>query len=267
MKDIVTLLTDFGLTDSYVAEMKGVLLGWHPQVSIVDITHGIPSFDKQAAALQLWRSYRWFPKQTCHIAIVDPGVGSSRKNLFIQTELGNFIGPDNGILYWAVEDAEKRSGKQAAIYEIPTPAEIAPTFYGRDVFVPFVSDFLNGKQLRLERLESMQGSAFPAAKKEKKQFRANVIYVDKFGNGVISISPREIQNPTLVLGKKKMSHYSHYQAIPKKTVGLVPGSHGLWEMAAAEASAEKLLGFKKGDEVILFTEPPLPQRKTKSGKA
>ena len=79
MKDIVTFLTDFGLEDSYVAEMKGVLWDLRPQAEIVDITHGIPSFDKDSGRFQLWRSYRWFPKQTCHVAVVDPGVGETEE--------------------------------------------------------------------------------------------------------------------------------------------------------------------------------------------
>ena len=133
--------------------------------------------------------------------------------------------------------------------------------------MPFLRDFLSGKQLRLERLESLQGNSFPHAKKEKKGFRAKIIYVDKFGNGVISISPNEIVSPTAQLGKKRLETYSHYQAIPPKKVGLIPGSHGLWEIAAYEASAHKLLGFKRGDEVWVSDGSALSQRKMKSGKA
>ena len=251
MKDIVTFLTDFGLEDSYVAEMKGVLWDLRPQAEIVDITHGIPSFDKDSGRFQLWRSYRWFPKQTCHVAVVDPGVGGNRRNLFIQTELGNFLGPDNGILDWAVEDAEKRSEKPAAIYEIPTPEGISPTFYGRDVFVPFLAQFLAGHPFRLNRLESLERKAFPSPKKMKDSFKTQIIHVDKFGNGVLATSPFEVAEPTGVFKKKKLGIYSHYQAIPKGKAGLIPGSHGLWEIAAAGASAQKLLGFKKGDEVVL----------------
>jgi hypothetical protein len=251
MKDIVTLTTDFGLEDSYVSEMKGVLLELRPQTEVVDITHSIPSFDKEAARFQLWRSYRWFPKQTCHLAIVDPGVGGNRKNLFIQTDFGNFLGPDNGILDWAVSDAEKRSQKAALVYELPVPEGIPPTFYGRDVFIPFLGQFLTGNPLRLNRIESFQCKGFPESKKLKKAFKCQVIHVDKFGNGVLGISPFEISKPQLIWKKKKLGVFSHYQAIPKGKAGLVAGSHGLWEIAASSASASKLLGFKKGDEVNL----------------
>ncbi|MFM8268613.1 MAG: S-adenosyl-l-methionine hydroxide adenosyltransferase family protein [Pseudomonadota bacterium] len=251
MKDIVTLTTDFGLNDSYVSEMKGVLLDLRPQAEIIDITHSIPSFDKDAAKFQLWRSYRWFPKQTCHLAIVDPGVGGDRKNLFIQTELGNFLGPDNGILDWAVLDAEKRSQKAALVYEIPVPEGVPPTFYGRDVFIPFLGHFLSGNAMRLNRIESFKLKGFPENKKSKNSIRSQVIYVDKFGNGVLAVSPYEISKPEMILKKKKLGVFSHYQAIPKGKVGLIPGSHGLWEIAAYSNSAAKLLGFKKGDEVLL----------------
>jgi len=251
MRDIVTLITDFGGEDSYVAEMKGVLLESRPQVELVDITHSIPSFDKEAARFQLWRAYRWFPKHTCHLAIVDPGVGGERKNIFVQTEFGNFLGPENGILDWAIDDAEKRSQKQAAVYEIPVPDGVSPTFYGRDVFIPFLGHFLNGQPLRLNRLEDFKHAVFPLCKKLKDSFKATVLHVDKFGNGVLNISPFELSDPVLIYNKKKLSVFSHYQAITKGGAGLVAGSHGLWEIAAAARSASQILGFKKGDEVIL----------------
>lgn len=251
MKDLVTLITDFGLEDSYVSEMKGVIFELRPQAEVVDVTHSIASFDKETARFQLWRSYRWFPKQTCHLAIVDPGVGGERKNLFIQTELGNFLGPDNGILDWAVLDAEKRSQKSALVYEIPVPEGVPPTFYGRDVFMPFLGQFLSGNPLRLNRIESCKWKGFPENKKLKNSIRSQIIHVDKFGNGVLSISPYEISNPELIWKKKKLGVFTHYQAIPKGKAGLVAGSHGLWEIAASSKSAAKLLGFKKGDEVLL----------------
>jgi S-adenosylmethionine hydrolase len=251
MRDIVTLMTDFGWEDSYVSEMKGVLLEKRPLVEIVDITHSIPSFDKSTARFQLWRAYRWFPKQTCHLAIVDPGVGGDRKNLFIQTELGNFLGPDNGILSWAVEDAEKRSKKPAMVYEIPPIENISPTFYGRDLFIPFLAHFLSGQALRLNRLDSFEREGFPENKKTKNTLRTKVIHVDKFGNGVLAVSPFEFPEVCLNWKKNKVVVYPHYQAIPKKKAGLIAGSHGMWEIAAASASAAKMLGFKKDDEVVL----------------
>ena len=251
MRDIVTFLTDFGVEDSYVSEMKGVLLEGRPQAEMVDITHNIPSFDKSTARFQLWRAYRWFPKQTCHVAIVDPGVGGERKNLFIQTDLGNFLGPDNGILDWAVDDAERRSKKPASVYEIPTADEISPTFYGRDVFIPFLAQFLSGQPLRLNRLETFQKEGFPEIKKLKNGIKTKIIHVDKFGNGVLAVSPYELPEPSLNWKKNKLQVYPNYQAVPPKRAGLIAGSHGLWEIAAASASAAKILGFKKDDEVVL----------------
>jgi S-adenosylmethionine hydrolase len=185
------------------------------------------------------------------LVVVDPGVGGERKNLFIQTELGNFIGPDNGVLDWAVQDVVKRTQKEAAIYEIPVPEGVPPTFYGRDVFIPFLARYLAGHPQKLNRLENWKPEPFPICKKQKKTVRTQVIHVDKFGNGVLSLSPFEVENPKGEWKKKKLKVYSHYQAIPKGAVGLVSGSHGLWELAGASASAAKLLSFEKGDEVVL----------------
>ena len=117
--------------------------------------------------------------------------------------------------------------------------------------MPFLAQFLAGHPFRLNRLESLERKAFPSPKKMKDSFKTQIIHVDKFGNGVLATSPFEVAEPTGVFKKKKLGIYSHYQAIPKGKAGLIPGSHGLWEIAAAGASAQKLLGFKKGDEVVL----------------
>ena len=167
MPQLVTLLTDFGTEDSYVAEMKAILFSQLPTLNVVDITHHIPPFDIERGAFQLLRSYGWFPAPTYHLAVVDPGVGSQRKCLYISTAHGHFIGPDNGVLLWAVRDAERRKKKPALIYEIPVPPETLPTFNGRDVLAPFLANLLRGKKMRLRRLEQMAGREFPLPQKRK----------------------------------------------------------------------------------------------------
>src|SRR5689334_17338345 len=102
MPNLVTLMTDFGLKDSYVAEVKGVILSQVPSATIVDITHEVPPYQITAGAFQLLRSYRWFPASAYHLCVVDPGVGTDRRCLFVRTAYGSFIGPDNGVLMWAV---------------------------------------------------------------------------------------------------------------------------------------------------------------------
>ncbi|MGC8598103.1 MAG: SAM-dependent chlorinase/fluorinase, partial [Thermocladium sp.] len=101
---IITLLTDFGIKDHFVASMKGVILGINPEAKIIDITHDVPKFDVMRAALILRATYKWFPSGTIHVVVVDPGVGTSRKSIVIQTKNYFFIGPDNGVLSLAADD-------------------------------------------------------------------------------------------------------------------------------------------------------------------
>src|SRR5262245_10443235 len=113
MPQIISFLSDFGLRDSYVAEVKAVLLSGFPGAIVVDITHEVPSFDVEAGAFNLYRAYRHFPKGSWHLAVVDPGVGTERRAIYVEAHGHHFVGPDNGILRWA-------AGEEAA-YEIPTP--------------------------------------------------------------------------------------------------------------------------------------------------
>src|SRR5262245_18985246 len=116
---LITLLTDFGLADAYVGEMKAVLLSSKKPPNIVDITHQITPFDIRNGAFQLLRSYDFFPEDTFHLAVVDPGVGSDRNCIYVKTERYHFIGPDNGLLIWAIRECERRDKKKAEAYIIP----------------------------------------------------------------------------------------------------------------------------------------------------
>ncbi|HEX6434962.1 MAG TPA: SAM-dependent chlorinase/fluorinase, partial [Gemmatimonadales bacterium] len=127
---IITLLTDFGTADSYVAELKGVLLGRVPDAVLVDLTHEVPQRDIRSAAYILGRTWYRFPASTVHLAVVDPGVGTSRAALAIRAHDQYFVAPDNGILTPVLRDAEV----EAVMLPLPTTA--APTFHGRDVFAP-----------------------------------------------------------------------------------------------------------------------------------
>lgn len=128
---IITLLTDFGAKDPYVGVMKGVILGICPECQLVDLTHQVDPQNVAGGALQLERAVPYFPPGTIHLAVVDPGVGSSRRAIAVATDRAFFVAPDNGLLARALKDH-----KITAIAELPLPEGASHTFHGRDLFAP-----------------------------------------------------------------------------------------------------------------------------------
>jgi S-adenosyl-L-methionine hydrolase (adenosine-forming) len=252
MAQIITLLTDFGTRDSYVAEMKGVLLSQLPSATLVDITHDIRPYQIEEAAFNLLRTYAWFPASTFHLVVVDPGVGSNRKCLFVKTAHGNFVGPDNGVLLWAIRDSEKYKKKAAVAYEIPVSERAAPTFHGRDVFAPFICEYLRGKKQRLKRVSTLEGREFPLPAHGVGKISGEVLYEDQFGNTVTNI-PTGKSNVRAIFGKYQVDTAPNYDSIAPGKVALLRGSHGFWEFAGSQDSAAKQLRLKKGDAITLVS--------------
>ncbi len=190
MRRVITLLTDFGLQDYFVASMKGVILSVNPEAVIVDITHDIPPQDIHRAALTLWSCYKYFPPGTVHVVVVDPGVGTERKPIIVQTRSYYFVGPDNGVLSIAAEDDGVIGIFEIDVEKIRGQRRISHTFHGRDIFAP-VAAYLSlgvppselGKplgsyvRLNLERPRRISDRAF----------ECQVVYIDRFGNVYTSI--------------------------------------------------------------------------------
>ncbi|MBI1860503.1 MAG: SAM-dependent chlorinase/fluorinase [Deltaproteobacteria bacterium] len=246
---VVTLLTDFGTQDSYVAEVKAVLLGV-PKVQLVDLTHEIPPYDIEAGAFQLWRAYRHFPPGTWHLCVVDPGVGSERRPLYVKTKNHHFVGPDNGLLSWAVRDVETQEKTAGKYFQIPSPKKMLTTFHGRDLFAPFIRDRLKGKSPKITSVLTISGGSFPLEEKRGDRRVGHVLYTDHYGNLVTTLSASE-GAAFAEINHRQVFTAPSYSAIPEGSVALVAGSHGLWELAAREDSAAKNLRAKKGDVVTL----------------
>lgn len=248
---IVALLTDFGGTDTYVSEMKAVLMA-RPSTRLIDITHHIPPYDVEAGAFCLWRSFRYFPKGTWFLAVVDPGVGTERRLIYVRTRRFHFVGPDNGLLCWAIRDCESKEGR-AHYFQIATEKTFSATFHGRDLFAPFIRDKLAGRPAKTNPVLTISGSSFPVETLGTKKRRGSVLIGDHFGNAVTSLracDPRTVSH-ALVNGRRLLSALN-YASIPEGQAALVVGSHGLWEIAARESSATQMLSLKKGDAVVLF---------------
>lgn len=261
---IVTLLSDFGLSDAYVAQMKGSILSESPNVQIVDITHGIEKHNIIEGSFLLETTVPFFPNGSIHVAVVDPGVGGSRRPIVVECERGILVGPDNGLLYRTAD----KLGYRAA-YEIRNAGfrsrETSLTFHGRDIFAPTAAQIVNGKRpgeagpklSTLVRLE-LDGPEF-----SKKKTRCRVLYIDSFGNIVTNIAERdwkalairEDSRVSIVTSKKRVPVKplaKSYSEIPAGHVGLIVGSQGFLEIAMKESSAAKKLGIRTQDDLELL---------------
>ena len=186
---VITLLTDFGTTDAYVAEMKGRLLSLAPDAQLVDVSHTLAPGDVRAAAYIVGRVWHQFPKGTIHLAVVDPGVGTERTALAVSAHGHFFIGPDNGILSSVIRDAK------VSVVAIPVPNRVSSTFHGRDVFAPAAAALARGSGL-IEIGAVFGGVPVRIATREPhhegKTLIGEVIYVDRFGTLVTNFTPENL---------------------------------------------------------------------------
>ncbi len=245
MNRIVTLLTDFGHKDTYVAEIKTVLLNAKKFFTLIDISHEVESFSVFDGAFKLFCTYRFFPKGTIHLVVVDPGVGTNRKCIYVRTKSFHFVGPDNGILSWAVLDSDEK----AQIFEIPIDKNVSSTFHGRDVFAPFVVRLINNEELTLRKIESFKIIDFPKTRITKKEVYTTVLSIDKFGNIVTSI-PNTENISKLKIREKVLTLSPNYESI--RDLALIKGSHGYLEISKKNGSAAKKLRVSIGQKLTLL---------------
>lgn len=261
---LITLLTDFGTADYFVAAVKGVILGLNPQALIIDITHDIPPQDIEAAAFTLLAVHSSFPAGTIHVAVVDPGVGSTRRAVLIECAKQFFVGPDNGIFSYVRDSARANACK---IFELTNEKyfrqPVSPTFNGRDVFAPLAAALSLGvkpRQLGTEIADVVRLPSLQATISADGKLRARIIHIDRFGNCVTNIGPDDLTakmigaGATLRLkGKSVKSFRSHFaeKTSSREQVFGIWGSAGFLELAAANDSAARLLGAQRGDAVVV----------------
>ena len=260
-KSIITLLTDFGTQDYFVGAMKGVILSLNPDATIVDITHGIPPQDIQAAAFNLLACYRDFPADTIHVAVVDPGVGSDRRAIVIECAGQWFVGPDNGLFSWIIEQERSFSAWQIRnekFFRNP----VSSTFHGRDVFAPVAAALSNGAAPREvgPPLESIVRLASLSPRTTADALEGSIIHIDRFGNCITNFTAENINEERIAAGAKLIVNG---QQIPsfrkffadqdgaKDELFMLFGSAGFVEIAAQNASAAAILSAKRGDTVLL----------------
>jgi S-adenosylmethionine hydrolase len=259
---IITLLTDFGTSDYFVSAMKGRILSLNRNVHIVDITHEIPPQDVEAAAFTLLTACETFPPGTIHVAVVDPGVGSSRRAIVVEAGKMFFVGPDNGIFSYVCE----RLGKPRVIHltnEKYFSRPVSPTFHGRDVFAPVAAALSLGvktAQLGASVDDFVQLPFLLPTTLRDGSISARVIHIDRFGNCVTNITERELTAEMIAAGatiQVKGKHIKSFRRFfaevgSKEKLFAVWGSAGFLELAAANNSAARMLKVQRGEEVLVL---------------
>jgi len=256
---VITLLTDFGTADYFVAAVKGVILTSNPLVSIVDITHEVPPQDIESGAFTLLTCYRDFPAGTVHVAVVDPGVGSARRPIVVSAASRYFVGPDNGLFSY-VFDSE-RSHQTFHITEskyFRQPASL--TFHGRDVFAPVAAALSKGVQPRKlgSRItDEIRLAPLSPVKRKDGKVEGRILHIDRFGNCITNFTSADIpdsKGAKLVVKRRVIKKFRKFFADEgglKDELFAIWGSAGFLELAANGRSAAALLRTKRGDPVIV----------------
>ena len=254
---IVTLTTDFGDRDPFVGIMKGVILGIAPAARIVDLTHAVPRQNVLAGAYALASAARWFPRGTIHVAVVDPGVGTKRRALAVETADAWFVGPDNGILSLAVP----RRGVRRIIDVSGSKHRLRPvsrTFHGRDVFAPIAAALAHGVDpAELGPVVStMQRLVVPKARPRARTILGEVLWVDGYGNATTNVSADDLartdfrgQRLSITIAGHVVPFRPTYAAVPAGRPVALLNSSNLLEIAVNGGSADADLGASVGTAV------------------
>jgi S-adenosylmethionine hydrolase len=260
---VIALLTDFGEQDFFVGSLKGVIATINPSVPMVDITHNVPSFDILAGSFILYAVYSYYPSGTIFLAVVDPGVGTERKILLVESEDYFFIAPDNGVLSLALETENPKTliDVKNTKYFLPVTSS---TFEGRDKMAPAAAWLSKGIA------PSEFGSAVSdyvkldveKPRNEKEVVLGQILYVDKFGNLITNIPnkdvhrlARETKEKRMIcrVGDKEVARFEpSYSFVDKDELFFLSGSLGLIEIAVREASARERLAARPGDPIRIF---------------
>ena len=257
---MITLTSDFGLKDPYVAEMKGVILTINTQATIIDITHSVEKFNIRLGAFMLASAAPYFPKDTIHLAVIDPDVGTKRRAILIQTKKGFFVGPDNGVLMLAAQNQGIEH-----LYDISNPkfmlSKVSSTFHGRDVFAPTAAHLDKGikpSEFGPEITKAVTPK-FVSVERRNSSLIGEVWHIDDFGNIITNISQKDLPQKRVVNIKlpgvfQNISFVKTYaQAKIHEPLALI-GSHGFLEIALNQGNAAEKFHVKAGDKIEVSTD-------------
>lgn len=255
---IITLLTDFGTRDAFVGIMKGVILGIAPQAQIVDLSHDVPPQDILTGALTLRSAVPFFPPGTIHVAVVDPGVGSQRRAVVVETQDAFFVGPDNGLLSLTAppESTVRVVHLTNTQYFLP---RLSPTFHGRDVFAPVAAHLSHGISTEVlgPAIPSIEQLSLPAVERTDTQLTGNIIAIDHFGNLITNITEADLlpfprETLWVSIGAVQIQGLvATYAAVSLGTVAALINSWGMLEIAVRNGSASQQLDTPVGAVVYV----------------
>jgi len=273
MSSIITLTTDFGYDDAYVGAVKGAILSINPAANIIDVSHTIGPQNILQAAFILSAAYRYFPKDTIHMAIVDPGVGSERQGIILKTPSATFVAPDNGILSYIIDDLFSiegqeppeqtpdlkevvfKKGLEAAAITDPRfwRHPVSSTFHGRDVFAPVAAGLSLGISLYEfgEKINSLHIFSVPKPCSDPDgSLIGKVLHIDHFGTLITNIRSSDLPGKNVVVevaGYCTQGITDYYAQ--REGVMAIMGSSGYVEISVRDGSACDFLGAAVGDEV------------------
>jgi S-adenosylmethionine hydrolase len=276
---VISLTTDFGQVDAFVGIMKGVIAGIEPRARVVDLTHAIPPQDVAAGAFALATAYRYFPPETIHVAIVDPGVGSRRRAVALEAGGYRWVAPDNGVLGYALADLARAGrlqgrwragywhlGADAQAVELTDPgywlAPVSRTFHGRDVFAPVAAHLARGVPLAAlgRPLARVRALALPRPRRVGRGWRGQVIHVDRFGNLITNLGAAELGDVdwrVRVAAREIAGLSASYADMDADMgaelagLGAIVDSSGYLEIALRDGSAAARLGATVGTRVAV----------------
>jgi S-adenosylmethionine hydrolase len=255
---IITLTTDFGLTDGYVGTMQGVILSIAPGATLVDLSHQVPAQDIRAGAFVLYQAAPFFPPETIHVAVVDPGVGSQRRAIAVRTSHGTFVAPDNGVLSYVLASAGDHTAVSLAnpAYQLP---RVSSTFHGRDIFAPTAAHLANGVALAELGPSAVGLVRLPMPRPEMSadgDLIAHVLHVDHFGNLILDVTAGDLAGEVAFeLAGHKIPTLSRTFADvdPGQLVAYVGSSRDHVEIAVREGDAARHMGLRVGDPILVHS--------------
>ena len=265
MSAVITLTTDFGYGDGYAAVMKAVILSINPAARLVDITHSIKRQDIKETAFILSTIYPYFPEDTIHLVITDPGVGTGRKAVILKTPSAYFIAPDNGVLSYVIRDYADKSQvlNMASAMEAVVISNtqyfrqpVSNTFQGRDIFAPAAAYLSLGTPFSEfgKPLDSLTTFDLPRPRLEANgSLTGEIIHIDSFGNLITCFREKDLPGKgiTITTGGKIIRGLSTSYAATRKLTALI-GSSGYLEIAVKNGSAAEYLGASEGDQVNIL---------------
>jgi S-adenosylmethionine hydrolase len=242
-KKTITFLSDFGSDDWFTAAVKGEILKIASDIQIVDVTHNIAPFDIRGAAFLLSAFYRNFPKGTVHLAVVDPGVGTERKPIIVDSFGYYFVGPDNGLFSYVHNSKSK-------VYEIQTGVMASSTFHARDIFGPAAARLACGVGAKAlgRKLSKYLRFEPPKTRKKSGQIYGEIVYIDHFGNCITNIPNKEPVRSIEISGRS-VQIKKNYSQDKTKALVCIKGSIGYYEIASYKGNASAALNANVGTRV------------------